>query len=149
MRSFIFVAIVALCGTQLFAQEPKYPPLLTPPIAEEVVQVENMPDEAPIYIYSTGERKFICSREEILHFLTNGEIRAVDYNSQKLWDLAPLTPPRKLTERERQGFEEIVQTGALSTGDGSIYFWRKLNDRVLYLGQHARACYLILPEIKK
>lgn len=118
MRFCIFVAILALYGSRGFSEEPEYPPLLTPPIAKEVVQVENMPDQAPIYIYSTGERKFTCSRDEILHFLTSGKVRPVDHDSTKLWDLAPFTPPRKLTKRELQGFGEIVQTGALSTWGG-------------------------------
>jgi hypothetical protein len=117
---------------------------LDPPKISDVVGFEN----SPIYVYSTDELKFAYPKEYILHYLTVGQVLPFDYDRQKLYNLAGYTPPKILTDYQKKWIEKSwkhqgkltevagmysVATGAITTKDDHIYFWWKLNDRVLWL----------------
>jgi len=130
---------------------------LVPPRITDIVGFEN----SPIYFYSTDELKFKLPREDVIRYLKNGKVLPFDYQRQKLFDLSGWTPPKKLTEFQKRRIEDswkkqgpltevagmyAVATGAITTNDGKIFFWQKLNDRVLWLATWTQACYLVLPK---
>ncbi len=130
---------------------------LVPPRIGDIVGFEN----SPIYNYSTDELKFELPREDVIRYLKNGKVLPFDYDKQKLFELSGWTPPEKMTAFQKRRIEDswkkqgaltevarmyAVATGAITTKDGKIFFWQKLNDRVLWLATWTQACYLVLPK---
>ncbi|HEY5793265.1 MAG TPA: hypothetical protein VIS74_08200 [Chthoniobacterales bacterium] len=138
------------------------PPRLTPPRPEEVVRLENIPQGSPHFFpYSTEQRMVSLTEGELRHFLKKGALSANDaHTTDALRDLAPFSLPNHINRTEFPDLEAwaarnkpnlalfLVCAGAFSTRDGTVYFWRKLNDRVLYLATQKASCYLVLPKTK-
>jgi len=133
---------------------------LKPPHAEDVVAFAN-----DVFVrYNTDDMRFVIPEERILGFLRDGKIRPHNADeTEELTNLAPFTPPSKLTSSERAfvarwhqetGGDESqwptisrlysVALGTFCTKRHQIYYWRLLNDRVLLLKQEGEQCYLVL-----
>lgn len=145
---FLFAIACAVSGQEIKST-------LVPPQISDIVGFQN----SPIYSYNTDELKFELPREDIIRYLEAGKVLPFDSERGKLLELAGWTPPKKLTDFQKRRIEgswkkqgnliEVagmyaVATGAISTKDGKIYFWHKLNDRVLWLATWTQACYLVL-----
>lgn len=158
MTHHIFITAFVLVFSCIHSHAQLSSTLTTLPKVEDIKGIEYIKPR----VYGSGCVDFRIPKEELFNFIQHGKILPFNSSEYELAQLAPFTPSDPLSDVEQKRVDEYRKhrkedwqaisttefgsSGAFTTADHQIYFWCKINDRVLLVHKWTAGCYLLLPE---